>query len=1592
MSDIADNDSSRSAEEDYCADNSPEPLTVLNTYILGQEAILNGTYSRDINWAFIQHDIGVKLLERYQWTGEDHDMTQAIEHMKLAIESTTCGSRRARYLHSLSGALQERYVHSPTTEDLELMIKALENSIQLTPSEERLNKANRLRDLGLAFSEKFFRSSHSGYIDSAIKAYRQVLMLTQDGDDDCAQAVGLSDLGLAIKYKLESKLEDIESAPDNFEISRDIDTMADCFQKAVRLSPKDNPNQALYQSNLGYVTLWRHKRNPSSILDINEAVAIFEDAASRFSESDPNGGTVLSGYVDALEVRYEKTNSAVDLDNAIGILGEVVRLAVGEFPAEALRLNQLGNLLHVRFDLKSNVDDLNASIKARLRAVELVPADYDGHEVAMGDLGKGLITRFELLGQEDDLNMAIETFQNAVESMPKSGRLYGLMLNELGCALRMHFERTGILDSLSAAMKWTQTLLDVEFDVEHRAITLSNLGACHQTLFETDGTLATLKQALGCQQAAVDLTPHRAPARPVLIAGLAESFRKLYDMLDSIEDLHEAIKLGEEATTTPGIDQVSPDKYSVMLTNLAVAFMRRYERLGNVNDVENSVKCFKKAEKHACINPLLQPLWSCNYSYCLLLRYSNTGTASVIHEAVATAKVAVRTAQGQDRLLPVAVNNLCQSSIQQLHLTGKTEASPEELLNMSNNTIKSIPQAHINRPMALNCRGVILTEIFHLTGSSKHLDPLVESFEEAFTVSKLHNKGVQAICLKDLAESLLTRFEWTRNVSDLDRGFDAAGQSVEILPESHPKTAVHLNTYGRAFLQRGIHASSVQDINSAIQIFERAGREFPVQHPQRSSCMNNLATALGTRFAILGTTDDLNAAIQAAMGATKSLSMGGKDKAVCLSNLGQILAQRFSRTGQDDDIDVAVESHSIAIDITATDNWRYVELLTNLAAVCMLRYQKHSRAEDLNEAVQRARQALDLAPRDSPERPRYLTNLSGALLEVVKSGISNRSVDDILDEAIQSSKVAAELSLEDADQYRPEILFNHAMCQESLFNRTKIQDDGLSAVKTYLEILDSTGFPVTKRVAAAIRAAQILYPGNVAMASRTLSQAVELLPKIISRSLLRNDQQFILSQIPGLAADAAALALQVDKGASEALRLLELGRGLISNLYISGHVDITDLEVNDRKLATRFQTVTDKISRLEEDVLLPGVKSFLQSQAARRYEVVQEFDQIVETIRGIPGYERFLRGPSSDQMKAYAADGPIVYINPSRFGAVALIITKKDIQQLPLEKLAYEELGAKAQQLTDIRDKDDAIHRRHNNASLRRILEWLWDVAVEEILEFLGFTGTPNSQDSWPRIWWIPVGTLSLFPIHAAGQRANGAAVMDRVVSCYATSARSLEYSREKLSTLPEERSQEVCLVSMSETPKRTDLTHAKDEIKTINELLSLPKVSLSQPTKNQVVEALRHSSIVHFACHGEMDSNPSYSRILFTDWEKDAFLVQDMANAAVCHEAQLAYLSACHAGTSKDMLLLDEAVHMTGGCQLAGFPAVVGTLWKVMDEYASVFAETIYRAMLEGEVLDVRKAAQGLHFAMRKVKLLAESPRGKDNPMAWAPYVYVGV
>jgi hypothetical protein len=65
-------------------------------------------------------------------------------------------------------------------------------------------------------------------------------------------------------------------------------------------------------------------------------------------------------------------------------------------------------------------------------------------------------------------------------------------------------------------------------------------------------------------------------------------------------------------------------------------------------------------------------------------------------------------------------------------------------------------------------------------------------------------------------------------------------------------------------------------------------------------------------------------------------------------------------------------------------------------------------------------------------------------------------------------------------------------------------------------------------------------------ACETAEIAIELMPKLMLRSLQNADKEEFLPGVSGLSSDAAELALQLRQGSTVALSMLERGHGMLA--------------------------------------------------------------------------------------------------------------------------------------------------------------------------------------------------------------------------------------------------------------------------------------------------------------------------------------------------------------------------------------------------------------------------------------------------------------
>jgi CHAT domain-containing protein len=96
-------------------------------------------------------------------------------------------------------------------------------------------------------------------------------------------------------------------------------------------------------------------------------------------------------------------------------------------------------------------------------------------------------------------------------------------------------------------------------------------------------------------------------------------------------------------------------------------------------------------------------------------------------------------------------------------------------------------------------------------------------------------------------------------------------------------------------------------------------------------------------------------------------------------------------------------------------------------------------------------------------------------------------------------------------------------------------------------------------------------------------------------------------------------------------------------------------------------------------------------------------------------------------------------------------------------------------------------------------------------------------------------------------------------------------------------------------------------------------------------------------------------------------------------------FLSACE--TARGVITVpDEAVHLAGALQLAGFTHVVATQWVVIDTHAADIADHFYTGLTnESAPLVGSRAAAALHAAVHRLR------DEHAGPLLRASYVHTG-
>jgi tetratricopeptide (TPR) repeat protein len=322
----------------------------------------------------------------------------------------------------------------------------------------------------------------------------------------------------------------------------------------------------------------------------------------------------------------------------------------------------------------------------------------------------------------------------------------------------------------------------------------------------------------------------------------------------------------------------------------------------------------------------------------------------------------------------------------------------------------------------------------------------------------------------------------------------------------------------------------MNDLEAAIQAAQQAVEVTPKDHPDLAVCLNNLGNMLGNRYEQTGKMDNLEDAIQVAQQAVEVTPKDHPNLAAWLNNLGKRLGYRYGRIGEIHNLEKAIQVTQQAVEDTPKGHPDLAARLNNLGTMLKSRYERIRKMEDLEEAIQLSRRAVEVTPEDHPDLTGRLINLSRQLL----------SLDSPME---------------------------------------------LEALELLLRAWKCSNAPPLMRIRAAREAIQLLQAQMDYIGAYKIStEAIDLLPRVHSRSLTLEDQQYVVSLFSGLANNACSLALQTREPPAKAVELLERGRGVILGLLMDDRRDNAELKAAHPTLHAQYESLRAEVNRTVDNI------------------------------------------------------------------------------------------------------------------------------------------------------------------------------------------------------------------------------------------------------------------------------------------------------------------------------------------------------------------------------------------------------------------------
>jgi len=779
--------------------------------------------------------------------------------------------------------------------------------------------------------------------------------------------------------------------------------------------------------------------------------------------------------------------------------------------------------------------------------------------------------------------------------------------------------------------------------------------------------------------------------RASLYSDWGEMLSSRYERTGCLDDLTKSIELNEIAVNLTPED--NPQRSS-FLHRLCNALQNRFEETKSMEDINRAIEGRTEIINRTHDDDPSRTTYLIGLSSCLGLR--NTGPMKDLEQAMTLAAEALSFSRLDHPLHGTIIANLASTLTTKFEETDKLE-DINRAIKLHEEALQVLQPPQKNRVICLHNYSAALMHRYQRNPCLDDLNASVAACESALDLITPAGSPIRVQLMLQLAKMLQIRFE--RNIADdVDRALTIWRLTFEYLPEGHPDLD--------AVLPRRLDYN--EPFEDLTKVVEEATRLLPTSHPKRAEYLSRISEALVTRVHRNGSIEDVNRSIALREEVLRLTAYNDVTRPFRILDLSDALRLRFSRTGTSEDLAYRIDLGEETLRLIPSDHETRPTFLNSLATSYgnqASRLQTRVALEPLNRSIELLQESVQFVSDNNPALRKLADGLrcrfecTGDIRDLDKSielatkALKAASLDNSTEllvlgcalrkrfdkkgsiEDLHQAIEKYETAIGDTQQEGPAGADNLKLLGDALgtrFRKTRFREDFEKALRAYEQIVFMTSAPPTDRVTAATDAARLLISDKkTRKASRFLRIAVEILPTASPRYLNRQDQQKALTTFPtGLASSTAALSVESGESAYEAVRQLELGRGIMASHIVDTRCDISDLADKFPEIGKRFMQLRDDIESADVGRTLLFASNKDRSElAARLHIVMDEFYQTLEEIRDLDGFENFLLGPTENELLYLARFGPIVILNVS-YRSHAFLITKHNISLLSLPPLS----------------------------------------------------------------------------------------------------------------------------------------------------------------------------------------------------------------------------------------------------------------------------------------------------------------------------------